>query len=89
MTKKWLLLYDYVEGIAEKRAPYREDHLALIESYDEIEQAGAVGDPPHGAIFVFTREDRIHDFADADPYRRAGLVTAMRVEAWTVPIDRR
>ena len=85
----YLLFYDYVEDIAERRTPYREDHLALIREWKadgRIVMAGAVGDPPHSGLFVFDVEDPnvIYDFTDADPYGAAGLVTSRRVEHWTV-----
>ena len=50
--------------------------------------AGAVGDPPNGGLFVFSAADRalrdVETFASDDPYVHAGLVTARRVEPWTV-----
>jgi uncharacterized protein YciI len=51
-----------------------------------IVMAGAVGDPPHGAVFVFDVDDPalIEDFAAADPYEAAGLVTGRRVERWNL-----
>jgi uncharacterized protein len=84
----WLLFYDYVEGIVEKRAPYREGHLAHLRRWHDdgrVLMAGATGDPPHGAVFVLTTEDA-QEFVDADPYVQAGLVTAHRVEPWNVVI---
>jgi uncharacterized protein YciI len=86
MTKRWLLFYDYVEGIAEKRAPHREAHLELIRGFDGLVSAGAIGDPPHGGLLVFDSEEGAREFADADPYGKAGLVTAFRVEPWNVVI---
>lgn len=40
--------------------------------------AGAVADPPEGALFVFkgASRDAIEAFVAADPYVKAGLVTA-------------
>jgi len=85
----WLLHYDYVEGIVERRAPYREEHLAhagAAKDDGRILMAGAVGDPPHGALFVWTQREDIEAWVEADPYVRAGLVTAHRVEAWNVVV---
>ena len=86
-----LLTYDYVENIVERRAPHREAHLAHAGAWRDrgaIVMAGAVGDPPHGALFVFRVEDpaEVRAFAEADPYLHAGLVTAWRVEPWAVVI---
>jgi uncharacterized protein len=86
-----LLFYDYVEGIVEKRAPHRERHLAYARRFKDdgrLVMAGALGDPPHGAVFVFRTGDaaEVEAFADGDPYAEAGLVTDRRVEPWNVVI---
>jgi uncharacterized protein YciI len=85
----YLLFYDYVEDIVERRAPHREAHLAHLRGWKDdgrIVMAGAVGDPPHGALFVFDVDEPalIDEFADADPYLAAELVTGRRVERWNV-----
>jgi uncharacterized protein YciI len=80
-----LLIYEYVEGITEKRAPYREAHLERIARFREdgrLVIAGAVGDPPHGAVIGF--RSGAEEFAAEDPYVLAGLVTSRRVEPWMV-----
>ena len=86
-----LLFYDYIENIVERRAPHREEHLAYARRYrddGQIVMAGAAGDPPHGAVFVFRGEDptQAEAFAREDPYVREGLVTSWRVEPWNVVI---
>ncbi len=83
------LFYDYVDGIIEKRAPHRPDHLELYRRWREegrLVMGGAVGDPPHGALIVFDVEsaDEVEEFASIDPYVQNGLVTARRVEPWAV-----
>jgi uncharacterized protein YciI len=87
------LTYDYVDGMRERRGPYREAHLAHLMDWHErgeVAIAGAVGDPPTGALFVFEVDDpaRVEEFATADPYVDAGLVTAHRVSPWTVVAHR-
>ncbi len=84
-----LLFYDYVDDIVELRKPHREEHLALVRRWKadgRLAMAGAMGDPPHGALFVFDVEDPavVEEFAAADPYRAAGLVAAQRIETWNV-----
>ena len=85
------LFYDYVEDVVEKRAPLRADHLALAREWKadgRIVMAGATGDPPTGALFVFRVDDpaQIDEFVAADPYVAGGIVTAHRVVAWNVVI---
>jgi uncharacterized protein YciI len=85
-----LLLYDYVENMAELRQPYREQHLKRIAGErDEgrIVMGGPLGDPePTGAAIVFTDvgPDHVEEFVRGDPYVEAGLVTAWRIEPWKV-----
>jgi hypothetical protein len=84
-----ILFYDYVEDILERRGPYREAHLARIRAERDagrVVMAGALGDPPHGAVIVFGDIGRepIETFARSDPYVEAGLVTAWHVEPWNV-----
>ena len=85
----WVLFYDYVENIVERRAPFRPDHLELFNQWRSDGRAvmgGAVGDPPYGAMIVFDVEDPsvIEDYCEADPYVQNGLVTGRRVEHWAV-----
>lgn len=84
-----ILFYDYVPDILERRGPYRDAHLARIRAEREagrVVMAGALGDPPHGAVIVFADvgPEAIEEFARADPYLEGGLVSAWRVEPWNV-----
>jgi uncharacterized protein YciI len=88
-TPHQALFYDYVENALEARAPFREEHLGLVSRYvDEgsLAIAGALGDPPHGALLVFRGDDPAvaERFAGEDPYVSGGVVTGWRVEPWTV-----
>ena len=85
----YLLVYTYVEDMADRRGPYREAHLAAIRAERDaghITLAGALGTPPTGGAIVWqgvTRED-IETFTAADPYVVNGLVTAQRIERWNL-----
>ena len=85
----YLLVYTYVEDMADRRGPYREAHLAAIRAERDaghITLAGALGTPPAGGAIVWkgvTRED-IEAFTAADPYVVNGLVTAQRIERWNL-----
>jgi uncharacterized protein len=88
----WLLTYDYVENVVKRRAPHRPAHLAYAGRWrDEgkIVMAGAVGDPPQGALFVFRVADpaEVEAFAEGDPYVAAGIVTGRDVQPWNVVIS--
>ncbi len=46
----------------------------------------ALGDPPSGGLLMFDVDgpDAVEAFVRADPYVASGLVTAWRVEPWSV-----
>jgi uncharacterized protein YciI len=84
-----LLLYDYVEDVAERRGPYREAHLERIraeQAAGRVVMAGALGNPPSGGAFVFrgVSPEHVEQFVTADPYVGAGLVTAWRALPWNL-----
>lgn len=87
----YALVYEADEQYAERRAPFREAHFALLRdahARGEIVMAGAVGDPPDGALLVFksTSPDAAEAFARRDPYVTNGVVTRWRVRPWNVVI---
>jgi uncharacterized protein YciI len=89
--KYFALTYDVVEGFAERRMPYRGDHLKLVReahSRGDLLMAGALGDPPNAALLVFRAADAalVEGFARHDPYVLNGVVTAWRVRPWTVVV---
>ena len=86
-----VLFYDYVEDVVERRAPFREAHLAHAQRYKDdgkLVMAGALGKPPTGAMFVFLADDpaEIDAFVASDPYVQNDIVTGHRVVPWTVVI---
>ena len=90
----WLLFYDYVPDILERRAPFRDAHLTLAgEAHRKgtLLMAGALAEPLDGAVFVFRTEDRavVEEFVRNDPYVEAGLVTAWKIRPWTVVVGPR
>jgi uncharacterized protein YciI len=87
----WVLLYDLVDDYLERRAPLRDEHLALARAAHErgdLLMAGALAEPVDGAVLVWRADDPsvVEAFAAADPYVREGLVTAWRVRPWTVVV---
>ncbi|MCC6382087.1 MAG: hypothetical protein IT304_06225 [Dehalococcoidia bacterium] len=86
----WLLFYDYVPEVLERRGPLRPAHLALLQDLRArgvVRLAGAFAEPVDGAVFVFkgTRED-VEAFVRADPYVAAGLVRDWSVRSWNVVV---
>ncbi len=90
----YILFYTTVENYIEKRAPFREEHLALATRYKEsgkLIMAGAFANPSDGAALVFNLENekQVQDFVDNDPYVQNGLITEWVIREWTVVIDSR
>jgi uncharacterized protein YciI len=86
-----VLAYEYVPDILDRRDPVRPAHLEHARAAKErgdLLNVGAVGSPPTGALFVFAdvAPEAVEAYADADPYVTAGLVTARRVDPWTVVV---
>jgi uncharacterized protein len=81
----YILFYDYVPDIAERRGPFRSAHLtALQESFDagNLTMGGALTDPLDGAALVFRSAESADGFAATDPYVLNGLVTKWHVRKW-------
>jgi len=87
----YLLFYQTVENYVQRRAPYRDQHLAYATrafERGELVMAGALSEPADGAVLVFKGDSsNIADsFAREDPYVKAGLITGWKVRPWTVVI---
>jgi uncharacterized protein YciI len=94
-NKNYILKYDYVPDILERRDPYRPGHLELAKRL--IEQGkclygGPIGNPgmtvPDGALFVFADEESAASFAKEDPYMAAGLITGHTIQEWNVILSK-
>jgi hypothetical protein len=83
----YILFYDYVDDILERRPPHREEHLGKIRAAKDdgrIVLAGPLSDPPKGAVIIFKDQAAAEAFAQADPYVVNELVTDWHVDLWTV-----
>lgn len=85
----YILFYDYGENMAERRAPYRSEHLGLATASHADGQmvlAGAYTDPLDGAALVFRTREAAEAFVKVDPYVVSGLITGWRIREWNVVI---
>ena len=87
----YLLFYDFVADYMERRTAHRADHLRHAQSAvdrGELLLGGALADPPDTGVLLFdaASADVVQAFARADPYVRAGIVTAWRVRRWTTVV---
>ena len=85
----YVLQYEVVDDYANRRTPFRQLHLQKIreaQARGELRIAGALSDPPDGALLVFISDSPAvaENFAQNDPYVLNGLITSWRVRPWTV-----
>lgn len=83
------LIYDLVEGYLDRRAAFRDEHLALTRSAQERGElllAGAFAEPADRALLVWTVDDpaTVEHFVRQDPYVANGLVTNWAIRPWNV-----
>jgi uncharacterized protein len=87
-----ILFYKTIEDYIERRAQFREEHLALVRKAHtdgNLFMAGALSDPPDGAVLIFTNNDPLiaEEFAHNDPYVKNGLITHWEVRPWIVVVE--
>jgi uncharacterized protein YciI len=84
----YLLFYEYVDDVLERRPPFRKAHLtAAWESHDrgELVLGGAYANPVDGALFLFKADSPAvaEEFAKTDPYVTGGIVKRWTVREWS------
>ena len=89
----YVLIYDVGEDFIERRAQFRDEHLALAwkaADAGELLLAGALAEPTEQALLLFdaTTSEVAERFAKADPYVRNGLVKRWRVQQWHTVVGR-
>src|SRR5258708_39865392 len=87
----YALLYELVDDMVNRRAPYREEHLRLAREArerGELVLAGALGEPVDRALLVFHVADKskVEAFARKDPYVVNGLAKKWEVRPWNVVV---
>lgn len=81
----FLLIYDLAPDYLQRRAQFREEHLALAwkaADAGELTLGGALEEPAEQAFLLFRSREAALRFAAADPYVKNGLVKAFRVKQW-------
>mmetsp|Transcript_23363 Transcript_23363/g.28704 ORF Transcript_23363/g.28704 Transcript_23363/m.28704 type:complete len:134 (+) Transcript_23363:130-531(+) len=91
----YLLKYEYIPDVLEKRDPYREGHLNLAKKLiaeNKCLSGGPTGEPnmevPTGALFIFTDLESAELFVKEDPYVDGGIVTSHSIEEWNVVVQK-
>jgi len=87
----YILFYTTIENYIEKRAPYREEHLQLVQqAYNkgDMVMAGALDEPADGAVLIFKGDtpQAAKDFVQKDPYVKNGLIRNWEIRPWNVVV---
>jgi uncharacterized protein YciI len=87
----FLLFYEYVPDVLERRANFRGPHLKhawAAQQRGELMLAGALADPVDGGVLWFSAPNQavVERFAAQDPYVTSGLVTRWFVRPWTTVV---
>lgn len=86
-----LFYREFVPDFMERRTEFRGDHLALAReahARGELVLAGALIDPPDGALLIFRGESpaAAENFVRNDPYVRNGLIKRWEIRSWNVVV---
>lgn len=87
----YAIFYHVVDGFVERRAPFRDAHLAHARhaaSRGELALGGALAEPADTALIVFRGDspEAAKAFAEKDPYVLNGLVQRWEVRPWNVVV---
>jgi uncharacterized protein len=87
----YLLIYELCQDYLERRAQFRDAHLALAWQAAErgdIVLAGALDAPADRAMLLFNTEspETVEKFARNDPYVVSGLVERWSVRKWNTVV---
>ncbi len=90
--KYFALMYHVVDDYVERRAQFRDEHLALARASHgrgELLLGGAFADPVDRALLIFRATDMgvVEEFVHSDPYVCNGLVTRWEIRPWTVVVE--
>ena len=92
---QFLLNYDYIPEVLEKRGPYREGHLKIATDFiaeGRCLSGGPTGPPdmegPTGALFIFTDLGAAKAMVANDPYVENGIVTGHTIQEWNVVVQK-
>lgn len=83
--KKILMFYEVTpEGMAKAAAHYSE-HVVRLQQFHqrgELLMAGPYGNPPTGALGIFTSRAAADEFVRGDPFFVHGIIDRYRLEDW-------
>jgi uncharacterized protein YciI len=83
MSKKWILLYE-TASLPKAQANFAA-HKARLDEFQArgaLLMVGTLGDPPSGALAVFTTREAAEEFTKDDPFVLHGAVKPGVIQEW-------
>lgn len=89
--KYYVLQYNFITDVFDKRPPHRAAHLSLATAAitaGDLLLAGPITSTPPGALLIWKTANKsiIEQFAAADPYVTAKLVTSYTIHEWNTTV---
>lgn len=81
-SKHYLLTYNYVPDMINKRAPHREAHIAYAKAFESkgLLLGGALQNPVDSGVLLFdSDENSVKVYAENDPYFKNNLITSYSI----------
>lgn len=90
--KTYAVIATYVENAVERRAPYREAHLAYLRKLKDagkVVMAGAFADPVDAALIIYqaANKEEVEEMLKNDPYMQNGLWPRVTIREWNVVVS--
>jgi uncharacterized protein len=82
---KYVSFYDVAPDAMSKAMTYCPAHKARLDEFHArgvLIAAGPLGNPPEGALAIFTSQEAAEEFIKGDPFVVNGLVNKWRVLEW-------
>lgn len=82
---KFLMFYTLAADGLQKVPSLYAAHSARLGEFHArgvLLMAGPYGDPPRGAVAVFTSSEAAHEFIAGDPFVQQGAVGSYEVQPW-------
>jgi uncharacterized protein YciI len=82
---KYLMTYEMAPDGLQKVPALYPAHAARLQDFHGrglLLAAGPVGQPPEGALSIFTTQEAAEEFAKGDPFVTEGVVARWRVQPW-------
>ena len=80
--KHYVLTYNYVADMVNKRGPYRDAHISYAKDFESkgLLLGGALQNPVDSGLLIFdAAKQDVVQYAENDPYNKNGLIKSYSV----------